>query len=88
MKNTMFTSFIISVMIFLAINVFASGSESKKAAKDSEKSTKEILKFSVNDFVGRDASGSETDSLKTAEAESDETAPYEKYAPSNDSIEN
>ncbi|HXH18386.1 MAG TPA: hypothetical protein VNJ07_04810 [Chitinophagales bacterium] len=89
MKHTTVTSLIVSGMVLFAVNVFATGSESKKAAKDSEKLTRELLKFSVDDFVEREESGfGERDTLNTAGGESPESAPNEKYEPADNSSDN
>jgi hypothetical protein len=59
MRNTIFTSVIISAMILSAGNVSATGNESRKTRKDCGKRDKELLKFSVNDFVGTEDSGAD-----------------------------
>ena len=57
MKNTIITSAIIVLMIISVTNVFAREEFSKKEKSDKIKSRAELLKFSVNDFVGLEDTG-------------------------------
>ncbi len=87
MKNTSITIVIISSMILFGANVFAFGNESKKACKQAA-ATKELLKFSVNDFVGTEDSGTdEAQLLESAKTETQEKI-VEKDEPSNEPVEN
>ena len=58
MKNTILSFSIIISMILFQSHVFAIGNESKKKV-NRQKSDKELLKFSVNDFVGTEDCGEE-----------------------------
>ena len=83
MRNTISVSVIISAMIFSAGNISATGNESKKAKNNCDTSTKELLKFSVNDFIGTEDSNSQ----EIISIESPKTATPQKSAVKPESSE-
>lgn len=68
MKTLAITTVLIASMILSSANVSAADNECKKAARHCNKPKEELLKFSVNDFVGKEDSLTENIGLKEFQA--------------------